>query len=155
MDSLSDHMEQRAEEQEARSREAEKSGYEDRELRNPDWNWPTVSRAVSGTFGERENGAYSDHVNIHGAAGDEIYAVADGVVTEAAYKATVGYFIVVDLGDGVTVKYGHLKEIRVAEGEEIEQGQVIATLGQTGRATGPNLRFEVSVDGEAVNPFAE
>ena len=85
----------------------------------------------------------------------EIYAVADGTVTEAAYESGAGNFIVVDLGEGVTVKYGHLKEIRVSEGEEVKQGQVIATMGTTGMATGPNLLFAVSVDGEEVNPFAE
>ena len=110
---------------------------------------------VSGLYGLRENGTYSDHVNIVGAVGDEIYAVADGVVLEAAFESCSGNFIVVDLGDGVTVKYGHLKEIKVSEGEEIKQGQVIATLGQTGISTGPNLLFAVSINGAEINPFAE
>ncbi len=122
---------------------------------NPAWIWPTVSRDVSSSFGIQENGIYSGHVNICGMAGDEIYAVADGTVTEAAYESGAGNFIVVDLGEGVTVKYGHLKEIRVSEGEEVKQGQVIATMGTTGMATGPNLLFAISVDGEEVNPFAE
>ena len=108
---------------------------------------------VTGPYGIRENGTYSGHVNIAGTAGDEIYAVADGVVTEAAFESFSGNFITVDLGDGVTVKYGHLKEIEVSEGEEVKQGQVIATLGQTGMATGPNLLFAVSINGEEVNPF--
>ena len=76
-------------------------------------------------------------------------------VMEAAFESSSGNFIVVDLGDGVTVIYGHLKEIRVSESEEIKQGQVIATLGQTGMATGPNLLFAVSINGEEVNPFVE
>ncbi|MDE6389244.1 MAG: M23 family metallopeptidase [Lachnospiraceae bacterium] len=87
----------------------------------PEWSWPTVSRKVSGLYGIRENGTHSEHVNIAGTAGDEIYAVADGVVLEAAFESYTGNFIVVDLGDGVTVKYGHLKEIKVSEGEEIKQ----------------------------------
>ena len=94
-------------------------------------------------------------MNIAGTAGDEIYAVADGVVTEAAVESFSGNFITVDLGDDVTVKYGHLKEIKVSEGEKVKQGQVIATLGQTGMATGPNLLFAVSINGEEVNPFVE
>ena len=119
-----------------------------------DW-MPPVRRDVSGLYGWQENGIYSDHVNIVGTAGDEIYAVADGVVTEASFESSTGNFIIVDLGEGITVKYGHLKEIKVSEGEEIKQGQVIATLGQTGMATGPNLLFEVSINGENVNPFVE
>ena len=150
MDRSADFMKQRAE----RRKEEEKQ-YATGELAFPDWNWPTVSRDVSGLYGIRENGTYSCHVNIAGTAGDEIYAVADGVVTEAAFESFSGNFITVDLGDGVTVKYGHLKEIEVSEGEEVKQGQVIATLGQTGMATGPNLLFAVSINGEEVNPFVE
>ena len=145
-----DFMEQRAEGQ----KEEEKQ-YDSGELIFSDWNWPTVSRNVSELFGKQANGTHSDHVNIAGTAGDEIYAVADGVVLETAFESTAGNFIIVDLGDGVTVKYGHLKEIKVSEGEEIKQGQVIATLGQTGMATGPNLMFAVSINGEEVNPFVE
>lgn len=154
MDRMRDSMEQR-EERERERQEAEEKQYGTGELMNPAWIWPTVSRDVSSSFGIQENGIYSGHVNICGMAGDEIYAVADGTVTEAAYESGAGNFIVVDLGEGVTVKYGHLKEIRVSEGEEVKQGQVIATMGTTGMATGPNLLFAVSVDGEEVNPFAE
>ena len=150
MDRSADFMEQMAVEQ-----RTEEKQYDMGELVFPEWSWPTVSRKVSGLYGIRENGTHSDHVNIAGTAGDEIYAVADGVVLEAAFESSSGNFIVVDLGDDVTVKYGHLKEIKVSEGEEIKQGQVIATLGQTGMATGPNLMFAVSINGEEVNPFVE
>ena len=150
MDRTAEFMEQRAEGQ-----KAEEKQYGTGELIDPDWNWPTVSQDVSGLYGIRKNGTYSDHVNIAGTAGDEIYAVADGVVLEVAFESSSGNFIVADLGDGVTVKYGHLKEIKVSESEEIKQGQVIATLGQTGMATGPNLLFAVSINGEEVNPFVE
>ena len=150
MDEAVDFMEQRAERQKTGEQQ-----YSTGELVDPDWIWPTVSRDVSGLYGWQENGIYSDHVNIVGTAGDEIYAVADGVVTEASFESSTGNFIIVDLGEGITVKYGHLKEIKVSEGEEIKQGQVIATLGQTGMATGPNLLFEVSINGENVNPFVE
>lgn len=74
---------------------------------------------------------------------------------EATYERSYGHCITVDLGDGVTVKYGHLKEIKVSEGEEVKQGQVIGAMGQSGVATGPNLMFSVSVNGEKVNPFVE
>lgn len=150
MDRSADFMEQMAGEQ-----RTEEKQYGTGELAFPDWSWPTVNRKVSGLYGIRENGTHSDHVNIAGTAGDEIYAVADGVVLETAFDSYSGNFIVVDLGDGVTVKYGHLKEIKVSEGEEIKQEQVIATLGQTGMATGPNLLFAVNINGEEVNPFVE
>ena len=150
MNRSADFMEQIAGEQ-----RTEEKQYGTGELVFPEWSWPTVSRKVSGLYGIRENGTHSDHINIAGTAGDEIYAVADGVVLEAAFESYSGNFIVVDLGDGITAKYGHLKEIKVSEGEEIKQGQVIAILGQTGMATGPNLMFAVSINGEEVNPFVE
>lgn len=123
-------------------------------LMNSDWSWPTESRDVSVFYGIQENGRDSDHINIAGTSGDEIYAVADGVVVETAFTGTYGNYILVDLGEGLTVRYGHLKEIKVSEGDEIGQDQVIGTMGQTGTATGPNLLFEVMLHGEAVNPLA-
>ena len=117
------------------------------------WIWPTVSQRVSVLYGEQKNGTDSDHINIAGTVGDEIYAVADGVVIETAFESTYGNIIVMDLGDGITVKYGHLEDIKVSEGDEIRQGQVIATLGQTGMATGPNLLFAVTINGKEVNPL--
>lgn len=119
----------------------------------PDWIWPTVSQNVSVSFGRQENGADSDHVNIAGTIGDEVYAVADGIVTETGFESACGNYVVADVGNGITVKYGHLKEIEVSEGEEIKQGQVIAVLGRSGMATGANLLFAVTVDGETVNPL--
>lgn len=151
LDRFADFMEQ----QMAEKQKAEEKQYGTGELINPDWSWPTVSRNVSTFYGIQANGNHSDHVNIAGKTGDKIYAVADGVVTETGFESISGNFIVVDLGDGVKVKYGHLKKIKVSEGEEIKQGQVIATLGKTGMATGPNLSFAVSINGEEINPFVE
>ena len=74
-------------------------------------------------------------------------------MTETAFESAGGNVIVADFG-GITVKYGHLSEIRVSVGEEIKQGQVIATLGRSGMATGYNLLFAVTVDGENVDPLA-
>ncbi|MCM1092022.1 MAG: M23 family metallopeptidase [Butyrivibrio sp.] len=145
-------MEERAE----REREkAEEQQYDTGELFRSDWCWPTVSRNVSGRYGTQANGSYSDHVNIAGASGDDIYAVAGGIVTETAFDAAWGNYVTIDLGDGITVKYGALKEVKASVGDVVEQGEVIAELGKTGMATGPNLMFAVSIDGEEVDPFAE
>ena len=140
-------------EQELREFETLVQEYRGGNLIHSDWVWPTVSHTVSAPFGERENQTYSDHINIAGTAGDEIYAVADGIVKELSFESLHGNFIIVDLGDGIAVKYGHLQEIKVSEGDEVVKGQVIATLGQTGMATGPNLSFTVTVDGEEINPL--
>lgn len=109
------------------------------------WTWPTISREVS-NLEIQDDKAYSGCINIAGAIGDEVYAVADGVVLEAAFDSVYGNVIVVDLGDGITVKYGHLKDTKVSQGDEIRQGQVVGTLGKTGTATGPNLFLEVMAE---------
>lgn len=142
-----------AEKQRAERQDADIQQYDTGTLAFPDWIWPTVSRDISGSYGERNNGTCSDHINIAGTDGDEIYAVADGVVTEAAFESGCGNFIVLDLGGGVTVRYGHLKERKVSAGDAVRQGQVIAAMGKSGMATGPNLLFAVTVDGEAVDPL--
>ncbi len=145
---------ERMEKREAEKEKAVEQRYDTGSLTFKDWVWPAVSRNVSAMFGTQGNGTFSDHINIAGVSGEEVYGVADGVVIETEFDSSWGNVIVLDLGDGITVKYGHLKEIKVSEGEEIKQGQVIATLGQSGTATGPNLSFAVTVDGEAVDPLA-
>ncbi len=147
------HMLAAMEERNERKELSEGPQYETGSLIYQDWFWPTVSRNVSGLYGRQENGTDSDHIYIAGDMGDEVYAVADGVVTETGFESRDGNVIVVDLGNGITIRYGHLQEIQVSEGEEIKQGQVIATLGRSGMATGANLLFAVTVDGEKVNPL--
>lgn len=121
-------------------------------LYSADWVWPTVSHRVSVSYGEQGNGRFSDHMNVAGTEGDEVYAAADGNVIMAGFDSTYGNVLILDLGDGVTVKYGHLKEIHVSEGDSVCRGQIIGSVGKSGMATGPNLLFAVYVDGEAVDP---
>lgn len=127
-------------------------------LKYESWIWPTVSEKLSSLYGTRSNGIseiHSDHINIAGTLGDEVYAVADGKVSETGFEATYGNYILLEVGEGTTVKYGHLKNTSVKEGDTVEQGQTIGTLGQSGMATGPNLSLTVYENGEAVNPLSE
>ncbi len=119
-----------------------------------DWTWPTVRESVTTKFGTPRGDSYTDHINIQGDKGDAVYAVADGTVLETGFDSTYGYYVVLDLGETITVKYGHLQDTNVENGETVEKGQKIATLGATGMATGPNLAFFVYKDGEAINPLS-
>lgn len=119
-----------------------------------DWTWPTVRESVTTKFGTPRGDSYTDHINIQGDKGDAVYAVADGTVLETGFDSTYGYYVVLDLGETITVKYGHLQETNIENGETVEKGQKIATLGATGMATGPNLAFFVYKDGEAINPLS-
>jgi murein DD-endopeptidase MepM/ murein hydrolase activator NlpD len=55
-------------------------------------------------------------------------------------------------GNGYSTRYAHNSENLVTVGEEVRKGQVVALMGDTGRATGPNLHFEVLHRGQRVNP---
>lgn len=120
-----------------------------------EWCWPTESQNISNLYGVGVNGIFSDHINIAGEQGDKVYAVAAGTVVEIGFDSTIGNYIILDMGDGTTIKYGHLHKVSVKEGEEVEAGEKIGKLGKTGMATGPNLYFAVFVGDKAVNPLAE
>ena len=54
--------------------------------------------------------------------------------------------------DNITTLYAHCEEIFVAEGQEIIQGQEIASVGSTGNSTGPHLHFEIRINDTPINP---
>ena len=68
-------------------------------------------------------------------------------------KGPLGNAVVLDHGYGVRTFYGHTHEIHVKTGEEVERGQLIASVGNSGRSTGPHLHYSVEVAGKAVNPM--
>ena len=80
-------------------------------------------------------------------------AAADGVVIFRGADAGYGLMVEIDHGYGVTTRYGHLSSIKVKLGERVKRGQIIGTIGNTGRSTGPHLHYEVRIGGEAVNPM--
>lgn len=85
--------------------------------------------------------------------GDNVLAVADGTVLESAYDAACGYYILLQHADGTQTGYGHLQALLVDAGQNVQQGQIIATAGSSGWATGPHLHLDVIVDGEYVDPI--
>ncbi len=67
-------------------------------------------------------------------------------------KDGYGNLLEVDHRNGFVTRYGHNAKNMVAMGELVKQGQVIATMGSTGRSTGPHVHFEVLKNGKQVNP---
>jgi len=84
--------------------------------------------------------------------GTPVKAVRDGTVVFSGRQGGYGNLVVVEHAGGARSYYGHCRQNDVAQGQQVKAGQVIAQVGQTGRATGPHLHFEVRVDGEAVDP---
>jgi murein DD-endopeptidase MepM/ murein hydrolase activator NlpD len=79
--------------------------------------------------------------------------VKAGTVTMAGRRSGYGNVVVVDHGDGLTTLYAHCDSLSVRAGQQVQPGDVIAQVGDTGRATGPHLHFEVRSDGVAVDPI--
>ena len=117
-----------------------------------DWASPLSALSVSGHFGEQANGAFSDHVSFAGKEGDPVFAVSDGTVAETGFDKADGIYVVLSVEDGICVKYGHLQEAYVSEGETVSKGDQIAAVGKTGMATGANLAFAVNMGGEYIDP---
>ena len=91
-------------------------------------------------------------LDIAAAPGSPVYATADGVVTFAGYDEGYGKIITIDHGYGVTTRFGHNAQIYVQLGQKISRWDVISSIGNTGRSTGPHLHYEVRVNGVPRDP---
>lgn len=119
--------------------------------------WPVEGRLGS-SFGERQDpingeGAFHAGMDIDAPSGTPVRAAGDGDVTDMNMGAGYGRTVTIDHGHGVTTVYAHLSASTVVSGEHVMRGQVIGYVGQTGRATGPHLHYEVRVHNVPVNPY--
>jgi murein DD-endopeptidase MepM/ murein hydrolase activator NlpD len=92
-------------------------------------------------------------LDIAGARGTEIVAPAHGRVVFAGKRGPLGNSLIIDHGYGIRTQYGHTEKILVKKGQEVERGDKIALMGNTGRSTGPHLHYVVQVDGKTRNPL--
>jgi murein DD-endopeptidase MepM/ murein hydrolase activator NlpD len=118
---------------------------------------PVKSGWMSSYFGKRTDpftGKSATHrgVDFAGKSGSAVVAVADGVVTWSSSRYGYGQLVEINHGNGYSTRYAHNSENLVSVGDEIRKGQTVALMGETGRATGPNLHFEVLKEGRRVNP---
>lgn len=112
------------------------------------WPWPTLG-TISTEFSVAHPG-----LDIAAPFGTGVQAVAPGVVIDAQKRNWgLGWFLVLDHGDGVTSTYAHLGGFLVKAGEPIGQGQPIGWVGSTGFSTGPHLHFELHRDGRPLDPL--
>jgi len=92
-------------------------------------------------------------LDIAAAPGSPVYAPADGVVIFASYDETYGKLVSIDHGYGVTTRFAHNSQIYVHVGQKVSKYDVIASVGNTGRSTGPHLHYEVRINGTPVDPI--
>ena len=85
--------------------------------------------------------------------GTDIYATGDGVVEKVSTVAGgYGKHIVINHGFGYSTLYAHMDKFNVKQGQKIKRGDVIGTVGNTGKSTGPHLHYEVRIKNKPVNP---
>lgn len=116
----------------------------------PGLTWPLSGRISSG-FGMRGKDFHRG-IDIVGRTGRPIYAAAAGVVTDCGWQGSYGYMVEIRHNDQAATLYAHASKILVKKGDRVQQGQMIARVGNTGNSTGPHLHFEVRVNGRPVNP---
>ncbi len=115
------------------------------------WGW------MSSDYGYRTdpfNGKRAWHagVDFAGKEDSDIIAVASGVVTFSGDRYGYGNLVEINHGNGFATRYAHCKELKVSVGAVVEKGQVIASMGSTGRSTGPHVHYEVLKHGKPINP---
>lgn len=95
-----------------------------------------------------------DHAGLDfaAAAGDEIAAIADGIVIHAGEKGDFGQCVILDHGNGMQSIYGHCSALSVTEGETVKAGTIVAAVGSTGYSTGPHLHFEIRQNDAPIDP---
>jgi murein DD-endopeptidase MepM/ murein hydrolase activator NlpD len=119
--------------------------------------WPLRGTLTSG-FGWRRSplsgaGRMHQGLDISNRIGTPVRAPARGTVTFSAMDGAYGLCIVIDHGNGIATRYGHLSKSSVKVGDYVQRGDVIGLVGNTGRSTGPHLHYEVHVRGVPVNPM--
>jgi murein DD-endopeptidase MepM/ murein hydrolase activator NlpD len=112
---------------------------------------------LSSPYGLRNdpfNGRRTMHkgIDFAGTEGADVIATAAGVVTWAGNMFGYGVLIEIDHGNGLRTRYGHNKASSVNVGDVVAKGEKIASMGSTGRSTGPHVHYEVLRSGQQIDP---
>lgn len=118
---------------------------------------PVVEGWFSSNFGHRIDpfsgqSTFHEGIDFPADSGTPIVAAASGKVVYAGWHAQYGKMLEIDHGNGLVSRYAHASNLSVGVGELVVRGQRVASVGSTGRSTGPHLHFEVRLNGVPQNP---
>jgi len=116
-----------------------------------------VNGRVSSPFGMRNaptEGASTNHKGMDYAVpvGTPVSAAAGGTVSFSGVQSGFGNVVKINHGGGYVSTYAHLSQALVKQGDAVQAGQLIALSGATGTVTGPNLHFQVDLNGTPTDP---
>lgn len=120
---------------------------------------PVTSGWLSSYYGYRKDPftgrkAWHQGIDFAGKAGDEVIAVATGVVSWSGERSGYGTMVEIAHGDGLVTRYAHNDENLVKVGDLVRRGDAVALMGNSGRSTGPHVHFEVFKHGRPVDPLS-
>ena len=97
---------------------------------------------------------YHPAIDLSATSGTPVYAVLGGKVSHAGWSYEgFGKSVVIETEGNTNIRYAHLSELNVAEGNEVTQGQMVGKVGCTGNCTGPHLHLQVFLNGKFANPL--
>lgn len=119
---------------------------------------PVGNARISSPFGMRVHptqGVKAFHKGVDYAApmGTPVKSVDNGIVMSSGPAGAAGNLVTIKHQNGIVTKYMHLSSIGVSQGQMVRQGQLIGSVGSTGRSTGPHLHFQVEIGEKPVNPL--
>ncbi len=113
--------------------------------------WP-LRGVLYAKFGKKGNDPH-DGIDLSAPAGTPVRVAAPGVVLYAGEQKGYGLIVIVEHDANLITLYAHNRDLRAKTGQKVREGQVVATVGDSGRTSGPHLHFEVRRDGTPIDPL--
>jgi len=113
--------------------------------------WP-LRGVLYGRFGKKGREPH-DGIDLAAPAGTPVKTAQEGTVLYAGEQRGYGNIVIVEHSNRLITLYAHNRDLRVRTGQKVRREQVIATVGESGKTSGPHLHFEVRLDGKPVDPL--
>jgi murein DD-endopeptidase MepM/ murein hydrolase activator NlpD len=113
--------------------------------------WP-LRGVLYARFGKKGREPH-DGIDLAAPAGTPVKTGQEGEVLYAGEQRGYGLIVIIRHSESLITLYAHNRDLRVKTGQKVRRGQVIATVGESGKTSGPQLHFEVRVDGKPVDPL--
>lgn len=113
--------------------------------------WP-VRGVLYARFGRKGKEPH-DGIDLAAPAGTPVMTAAPGTTLYAGEQQGYGLIVIIEHPDGLVTLYAHNRDVRVKTGQKVRANQVVATVGDSGKTSGPHVHFEVRRDGKPVDPL--